>query len=124
MSHKKIYSYENLDNFCDEYVKFIVENIDKNEQEYKKSFYNILEKTTGIKRCHGKYTSGKSKGERCHAYQSEGSKYCLNHITQDNESKELREFMNENKDLFKENPELLKEAVEQLKKLKLHPKTN
>ena len=89
MTIKKVYSYDDLDNFCEEYIKFIVDNLEKlTKDEYKKFWSNILEETTGVKRCLATYTSGKHKGQRCQASQSKGSKYCLNHLSQDLKNKQ------------------------------------
>jgi hypothetical protein len=99
MTSRKVYSYDDLDNFCKKYIKFIIENLDElnkniihpTEDEYKKFWYNILEKTTDVKRCLATYTSGKHKGQRCQASQSADSKYCLNHLSQGLKSKQSSE---------------------------------
>ena len=122
MTYKKIYSYEDFDNFCEEYIKFAINNTKKfNEEEYKKLLCDILEKVTGIKRCLGVYTSGNNKGKRCHAPQHGNSKFCLNHKNQYQKNKQISEkdpefvekavefFENETKELLEADPKFLLE---------------
>jgi hypothetical protein len=115
MTYKKIYSYEDFDNFCEEYIKFITNTPDKiDEQKYKEILYSILEKVTGVKRCLGVYTSGKNKDKRCHATQHMNSKYCLNHKNQDLKSMQISEkdpeFVEKAVGFFKDETEELLDA--------------
>ena len=121
MSYRKIYSYDDLDKFPEEFTK-IVENLfkdlNKNKditypttQQYEKLIQNVLEKITDVKRCLGKYVRGRNKGKRCQALPHENSNYCLQHKNQDPDN---------NPD--EPEPKTLEEAKELLKKIRLNNK--
>jgi hypothetical protein len=134
MSYRKIYSYDDIDNFAKEHRKFIIDlykELNKDiiithptEQQFEKLLYEILEKVTNIRRCAGVYVSGKNKNKRCHAFSHLNSEYCLNHIGQGLQNKQLHETDPRILELIKKNenlnPEDFEKALESFKKSKLN----
>src|SRR4051794_790495 len=100
MLDKKIYSYEDLDNFYEECVKLIGRKFDElncdkiifhpTDQDYKNISREAIEKVTEIPRCLGIYVSGKNKGQRCQAPPYLDTNYCAKHKSQDPEKKQLK----------------------------------
>lgn len=124
MSLKKVYTYEDLNDFSIELIKLINDkfkklNADKNityptRQDYEE-LSDIASKILNVtNRCLGIYITGRNRGKRCQASPRPGSKYCLNHQSQDPDNKPDKS--DENNEL---DPEILKEAIELLKKAKL-----
>src|SRR5262245_59721455 len=119
MSHRKIYSYDDVCTLLKEHaeiidIKFEKLNENKNitnptEQEYKKLLQTLLEKATNVVQCIGIYLRGKNKDQRCQAPPHSGSNYCLKHRSQDPK----------NKQFYETDPKLLEEAIEMIKKNKL-----
>jgi hypothetical protein len=118
MSYRKIYSYDDLDKFPEEFAKIIgdlLEKLNKDKdityptaQQYEQLIQEVLEKITDVKRCLGKYVRGRNKGKRCQALPHENSNYCLQHKNQDPDKPDEPE------------PKTLEEAKELLRKIRLN----
>lgn len=107
MSDRKVYSYDDIYLLFKEHAeiidsKFNELNKDKNiihptEKDYEQFLKDILDKSTNIVRCLGIYMRGKNKNQRCQAAPHEGSKYCLQHKTQDPEFLEAIKLLRKSK---------------------------
>jgi hypothetical protein len=127
MSHKKVYSYDDVYLLFKEHAEIInnkFKELNKNiiyptEKEYEQFIKDILEKTIDKERCAGMYLRGKNKNQRCQAPPHPGLKYCLRHRSQDPNDK----YGNQNpeiKDIYETDPQILREAIELFKKSKLN----